>query len=96
MLPASTKQFKLKKVIYNLVTMKVVHTIAKVLVIIGGLNWGLIAINPDWNLVNMALGAWPVVERVVYGVVGVAALERLVKLFMCKGCCGGKCDHGKM
>lgn len=76
--------------------MKVVHTIAKVLVIIGGLNWGLIAINPDWNLVNMALGAWPVVERVVYGVVGVAALEMLVKLFMCSGCCGGNCDHGKM
>lgn len=75
--------------------MKVVTIIAKVLVIIGGLNWGLMAINADWNIVNMLLGTWPVVERVVYGVVGVAAVWMLLGLFMCKGCCGGSCDSGQ-
>lgn len=55
-----------------------------ILVIVGGLNWGLIAINPEWNLVAKLFGDWPVVERVVYGLVGVAALWMLVWCFM--GC----------
>ncbi len=65
--------------------MKTVTLIAKLLVIVGGLNWGLVAINPDFNLVALLLGAWPVVERVVYAVVGLAAVWVLVSLFTC--CC---------
>lgn len=79
-----------------------VHCIVKTLVIIGGLNWGLIAINPEWNLVTLALGQWPVAVQVVYGLVGLAALAMLVRIVgkcCCKGkekeqeqgCCGGKC-----
>ena len=45
--------------------------IALVLVIIGGLNWGLIAINSSWNVVAM-LG--DLIARIVYGLVGLAAL----------------------
>jgi uncharacterized membrane protein YuzA (DUF378 family) len=48
--------------------------IAMVLVIIGGLNWGLIAINPNWNLVEMLFGYWPIVAQLVYLLVGVAAV----------------------
>jgi|GEM_PF-2199737 len=70
--------------------------IVKLLVVIGGLNWGLIAINPDWNLVNMAVGQWPQVERAVYGLVGLAALWMLIKMVMKMSghgcCCGGKCE----
>lgn len=61
---------------------------------IGGLNWGLIAINPEWNVVTLALGQWPVAVQVVYGLVGLAALKMLVKIIMkCTGhgCCGGAC-----
>jgi uncharacterized membrane protein YuzA (DUF378 family) len=48
--------------------------IAWVLVIVGGLNWGLVGINAEWNLVEMLLGAWPMVVKVVYLLVGISAL----------------------
>lgn len=54
----------------------VVHNIAAALVLIGALNWGLIGVF-EWNLVSELLGSWPVVERVVYIVVGVAALVQI-------------------
>ena len=73
-----------------------IHCIIKTLVIIGGLNWGLIAINPEWNVVTLALGQWPVAVTVVYALVGLAALKMLVKTIWkhCGkgGCCGGKCE----
>ncbi len=71
--------------------MAIATFIAKLLIVVGGLNWGLIAINADWNLVNMLFGSWPMVERIVYGVVGLAAIWVLVTLFTCcrPGC---KCE----
>ena len=53
--------------------MKSLHMVAFVLLIVGGLNWGLSAAF-SWNVVNMLLGSWPMVERVVYILVGLAAL----------------------
>lgn len=52
--------------------MKVLHMIAFVLVIAGGLNWGLAAFN--YNLVKMIVGSWPVVEQVVYVLIGLSAV----------------------
>jgi len=47
--------------------------IAIVLVIIGGLNWGLVgAINLD--LVDTILGSVPVLAKIVYIIVGLAAV----------------------
>ena len=69
--------------------------IAKVLLIVGGLNWGLVGVgmlmNRGLNLVNMIFGSWPMVEAIVYIVVGVAAI---VSIFgcpcaKCKACCAG-------
>ncbi len=60
---------------------------AKVLLIIGGLNWGLVGLQmlfaqgSDWNVVHLLLGSWPVVEGIVYLLVGIAAL---VKIFGCR------------
>ncbi|MCX6787723.1 MAG: DUF378 domain-containing protein [Candidatus Kaiserbacteria bacterium] len=58
--------------------MKVLHSIAFVLVIVGGLNWGLIALGSylggSWNIVNLILGSWPAVEILVYLLVGVSAI----------------------
>lgn len=59
--------------------MKGLHGIAFILVIIGALNWGLMAIGyflggANWNVVNLLLGNWPVVENVVYLLVGLSAL----------------------
>lgn len=58
--------------------MKALHGTAFVLVVIGGLNWGLIALGAymgsNWNVVNLVLGSWPAVETIVYLLVGVSAL----------------------
>ena len=65
---------------------------AKVVGIIGGLNWGLVGVgmlmNSNWNVINLLLGSWPVVEAIVYILVGVAAL---IKIF---GCRCKKCKEG--
>ncbi len=50
----------------------VLDWIAIVLVIIGGINWGLVGLN--FNLVNVILGAVPVLEKIVYILVGISAL----------------------
>jgi hypothetical protein len=52
--------------------MKALHVIAFVLVVVGALNWGLYAFG--YNLVSMLVGAWPVVEKIVYILVGLAAV----------------------
>jgi len=58
--------------------MKALHITAFVLVIIGGLNWGLIAIgdwmNQDWNIVHLLLGSWSWLEYLVYLLVGISAV----------------------
>jgi uncharacterized membrane protein YuzA (DUF378 family) len=53
--------------------MKALHTVAFILVVVGGLNWGLVGAG-GWNLVEMLLGSWMWVERLVYVLVGLSAL----------------------
>ena len=45
--------------------------ISKWLVVIGAVNWGLIGLI-NFNLVTFLFGSWPIVERVVYILVGLA------------------------
>jgi len=58
--------------------MKGMHMIAFILVIIGGLNWGLIGLGGlgmgDWDVIHMILGGIPTVESLVYVLVGLSAL----------------------
>ncbi len=54
--------------------------IAKVLVIIGGLNWGLVgAINLD--VIKAIFGSIPVLQQIVYLLVGLSALYMVLGLF---------------
>ena len=53
--------------------LNVVDWIALVLVIIGGLNWGLVGIG-GWDLVEIILGSIPVLQSIVYILVGLSAL----------------------
>ena len=53
--------------------MKVINTIVLVLVIIGALNWGLIALF-SFDLVAWAFGTMTALTRIVYGLVGLAGL----------------------
>jgi uncharacterized membrane protein YuzA (DUF378 family) len=46
--------------------------IALVLVVVGGLNWGLVGLF-KFDLVEAILGAIPVLQRIVYVLVGLAA-----------------------
>ena len=56
--------------------------IARLLVVIGGLNWGLVGLGGlmggNWNVVNMLLGSMPMVEAIVYLLVGVATVLTLM------------------
>ncbi|MEL4304505.1 DUF378 domain-containing protein [Methanococcoides sp. LMO-2] len=47
--------------------------IAIALVVIGGLNWGLVGISQDYNLVALIFG-YSIIARVVYLLVGLSAL----------------------
>ena len=51
--------------------LNVVDTIALVLVILGGLNWGLIGLG-NWNVVDMVFGMS--IARLIYVLVGIAAV----------------------
>ena len=59
--------------------MKMIGFIALVLLIIGGLNWGLIAVA-DFNFVTAVFGT-TVFTKVVYGLVGLAAVFKLFCFF---------------
>lgn len=50
-----------------------VDLIALILLVIGGLNWGLVGLF-QFDLVEAILGAIPVLQRIVYGLVGIAGL----------------------
>ena len=61
--------------------MKSLHGIAFVLVIVGALNWGLVALGSwmesNWNVVNLLLGQWSALENIVYLLIGLAAISLL-------------------
>ncbi len=70
-------------------TMKTLHMVAFILLVVGGVNWGLTALG--WNVVNMLLGSWPTVETVVYVLVGLAAVfEAATHRSACKTCESGQ------
>lgn len=66
-----------------------VSMIAKILLIVGGVNWGLVGLGMlldegmDWNVVHMALSSMSTLhlEGLVYLLVGVAAI---MSIFSCK------------
>jgi uncharacterized protein len=81
--------------------MKGLHCTAFVLLIIGGLNWGLIGIGgfagADWNVVHMLLGSWPALEWLVYILVGLSALLLAFgHKRSCKICSSGPAPMGGM
>ncbi|MDD3642004.1 MAG: DUF378 domain-containing protein [Candidatus Krumholzibacteria bacterium] len=47
--------------------------IALILIVVGGLNWGLVGLF-RFNLVEAIFGGAPVIERIIYVLVGLSAL----------------------
>lgn len=60
--------------------MKIVDKIALVLVIIGAINWGLIALF-KFDLVAALFGNMSILSRIVYGLVGISGLWTIKLLF---------------
>ena len=61
--------------------MRIAHLITLVLLIVGGLNWGLVGLL-EWNLVAALFGPGTLVSRAVYVLVGLSALWQLATLFI--------------
>ena len=57
--------------------MKTLETLSYWLLIVGGLNWGLVGLL-KLNLVETLLGSMPVLVMLVYVLVGASALYMLV------------------
>ena len=71
--------------------MKKLDLLAATLLIVGGLNWGLVAIA-EFDLVawifGEEFGATNVVSRVVYGLVGLAAIYGIASLLASRSTAG--------
>jgi uncharacterized membrane protein YuzA (DUF378 family) len=59
--------------------MKTFDVIAAVLLVVGGLNWGLVGLF-DFDLVATLFGSVPFIATIVYALVGVAALYQIAGL----------------
>ena len=71
------------------ISMKSMHVAAFVLLVIGGVNWGLIGLF-GFNLVEAVFGSVPWLERLIYVLVGVAAVMLMATHKKdCKTCVGG-------
>ena len=73
--------------------MKSLHMITFILLVIGGINWLLIGLGGffmgNWNVVNLIFGSWPMLEWIIYILVGLSALQVLMTHKKdCKMCSG--------
>ena len=66
--------------------MSVVNVIALILVLIGALNWGLVAFF-QYNVVEAILGQ-TMATTIVYAIIGIAGVWGLSFLGKCKALCG--------
>ncbi len=53
--------------------MKWLHMLAFILVVVGGVNWGLVGLM-NYNLVSSLLGSMGGLEKIVYILVGLSAV----------------------
>jgi uncharacterized membrane protein YuzA (DUF378 family) len=73
--------------------MKAINILTLILVIVGGLNWGLVGLF-GFDLVAAILGTGSVLARTVYVVVGVSALWQVWPLISALGNDGSVVAHG--
>ena len=56
--------------------MKVLDVIVTILMVIGGLNWGVVGFA-DYNVINAIFGEASVISRLIYALVGLSALYEI-------------------
>lgn len=58
------------------------NQITRILVIVGGVNWGLVGLGMllggNWNVVSMIFGMVPPLEAIVYVLVGASAVKMML------------------
>ncbi len=59
--------------------MRTMDVVAAVLLVVGGLNWGLVGVA-EFDLVATLFGAGSMLSKVVYTLVGLAAVYQAVSL----------------
>ncbi len=69
--------------------MKALHKIAFILLIIGGLNWLLLAVF-GWEVGQIFGGQAAVISRIIYILVGLSAIVEIVGHRKCCTCCSSK------
>ncbi len=57
--------------------MKALNLITMILVIIGGINWGLVGLF-EWNLVATVFAFAPILTKIAYILVGLSALWQIM------------------
>ena len=60
--------------------LSVIDKVSFILVLIGALNWGLVGIA-NFDLVQAIFGSIPLISRIVYILIGAAAVNIVVVLF---------------
>jgi len=59
--------------------MKTLDWIAITLLIVGGINWGLVGLF-DFNLVTFLFGKWDMFVKIIYTIVGLSGLYSIYTL----------------
>lgn len=77
--------------------MKYLHVISFILVIIGGLNWGLLALT-GWEIGQLFGGSDALISQIIYILVGLSAIYLVFTHKKdCKACSmKGSMDHAHM
>ena len=60
--------------------MRAINIITQLLVIVGGLNWGLVGLA-DFDLVAAIFGEMSALSRLIYVLVGISAVWQLIPFF---------------
>ena len=72
------------------------HSVAFILLIIGGLNWLLVGLL-GWDVGQLFGGQAALVSKIIYILVGLSAIYELVShKSMCKNCCVSSAPEQKM
>ncbi|MES2344632.1 MAG: DUF378 domain-containing protein [Chlamydiota bacterium] len=57
--------------------MKITNAIATILLLFGGLNWGLVGVA-DFNVIMWVFIAMPLVQHIIYIAIGLAAIWKII------------------
>ncbi|MGZ3632941.1 MAG: DUF378 domain-containing protein [Parachlamydiaceae bacterium] len=63
--------------------MKILGIITAILLLIGGLNWGLVGVF-GFNLVEFLFGHFPIVAKAIYSSVGLSAIYQMFQWKECQ------------